>query len=712
MFENDTYMNIYTVAYKLCTQRAPYNFSEQLYRKHGEVIRTYLVTKAIPKLRGNHGTYLLETFVAQWELHKILNKWMNKFLVYLDRFHCTHHNLPQLLDAGNNAFREVVFDEISSDVTAAMLELISKERGGESVDTELLKKVVEVYKVSRPNLAAYESAFEVRFLQESSIYYQTKAQDWIQSDSTPMYLIKVENAIKAERARVASYLVPSTEAKVEVVLVNEMLKEQETTLLEKEGSGVKALLRDDKKDDLARIFRMFEKIPNGLQPIAVIVKDHIQGEGQTILDKRAQKISEAEGKEGPLDSWFVQALLDLHDKYRALVQEQFNGDPQFQKALKYAFEHVCNSDIGKYSVAELLGMYADSVLKSGGEEKLSEAQIEDVLEKICQLFSFLAEKDVFADVYRTALSKRLLNQRSASEDAERSMIAKLKLRCGAQFTAKIEGMLTDLLLGRDLSKKFSTHLENMSTSDRPPIENFSVEVLTTGHWPTFKNVEPTLPPVFSRCVQVYQKFYETVTDHRKLTWLNTQGTASVKATFKPSSIIELQLSTLQAIALQIFNEIQPNMDPWITFEQLNERLGKDQDVTKRVAHSLSCQKGLNILIKEPPEARKIEITDKFRANADFTSKMRKLRIPMASLEETHNPQRVEEDRGMAIEAAIVRIMKARKRLNFTTLVAEVIQQLVHFKPQPKVVKKKIELLLDREYLARDETDPNFYKYVA
>ena len=56
---------------------------------------------------------------------------------------------------------------------------------------------------------------------------------------------------------------------------------------------------------------------------------------------------------------------------------------------------------------------------------------------------------MFALHYRNQLSKRLLNQRSASGDAERSMISKLKLRCGAQFTGKMEGMLADLQVGAD-----------------------------------------------------------------------------------------------------------------------------------------------------------------------------------------------------------------------------------------------------------------------
>jgi Cullin protein neddylation domain len=69
--------------------------------------------------------------------------------------------------------------------------------------------------------------------------------------------------------------------------------------------------------------------------------------------------------------------------------------------------------------------------------------------------------------------------------------------------------------------------------------------------------------------------------------------------------------------------------------------------------------------------------------------MRKIRIPMASLEESHNVKRVEEDRTIAIEAAIVRIMKARKTLAHQQLVAEVLTQLVFFRPDPKVLRSPL-----------------------
>jgi cullin 1 len=55
------------------------------------------------------------------------------------------------------------------------------------------------------------------------------------------------------------------------------------------------------------------------------------------------------------------------------------------------------------------------------------------------------------------LARRLLNQRSSSDDMERLMISKLKSKCGAQFTAKMEGMLNDLSIGSEHAAAFEKY---------------------------------------------------------------------------------------------------------------------------------------------------------------------------------------------------------------------------------------------------------------
>lgn len=85
---------------------------------------------------------------------------------------------------------------------------------------------------------------------------------------------------------------------------------------------------------------------------------------------------------------------------------------------------------------------------------------------------------------------------------------------------------------------------------------------------------------------------------------------------------------------------------------------------------------------------------------------------MSSLDASHDKKRVKEDRSIAIEAAIVRIMKARKTLAHQQLVTEVLAQLAFFKPDPKLVKRRISALIDREYLERDQEQSNIYHYLA
>jgi len=61
---------------------------------------------------------------------------------------------------------------------------------------------------------------------------------------------------------------------------------------------------------------------------------------------------------------------------------------------------------------------------------MSEQEIENVLDKSMVLFRFLQEKDVFERYYKQHLAKRLLLNKSVSDDSEKNMISKLKVQFG------------------------------------------------------------------------------------------------------------------------------------------------------------------------------------------------------------------------------------------------------------------------------------------
>lgn len=90
--------------------------------------------------------------------------------------------------------------------------------------------------------------------------------------------------------------------------------------------------------------------------------------------------------------------------------------------------------------------------------------MEVILDKTISLFRFIAEKDVFERYYKAHLAKRLLHNRSVSDDAERGMLAKLKVECGFQFTVKLEGMFHDMKLSADTMEVYRDHLSRTTVN--------------------------------------------------------------------------------------------------------------------------------------------------------------------------------------------------------------------------------------------------------
>ena len=61
----------------------------------------------------------------------------------------------------------------------------------------------------------------------------------------------------------------------------------------------------------------------------------------------------------------------------------------------------------------------------------------------------------------------------------------------------------------------------------------------------------------------------------------------------------------------------------------------------------------------------------------------------------------------------MRIMKSRKEMEHNALIAEVTTQLTsRFVPHPNVIKKRIESLIERDFLERDKGNWRKYKYLA
>jgi len=175
---------------------------------------------------------------------------------------------------------------------------------------------------------------------------------------------------------------------------------------------------------------------------------------------------------------------------------------------------------------------------------------------------------------------------------------------------------------------------------------------------------------------------------------------------------ELNVTTISMAILMLFN----NTDT-LTYKEMLDVLEINEVELKKNLQSLACGK-YKILLKSP-KGREIEENDVLSFNSAFTAPLTRLKVQMVASrpeneqESLETQEKVEEDRKHQIEACVVRIMKSRKKLDHNNLVAEVTKQLsARFNPNPAVIKKRIENLIDREYLERSKEDIRVYNYLA
>ncbi|KAF3976014.1 hypothetical protein CMV_000761 [Castanea mollissima] len=698
-------MMLYTTVYNMCNQHPRPDNSEKVYKKYQEVFEEYIIPKVLPSIKEKHGEIMLMELVKRWVNHKIMIRWLSRFFEYLSRSYLVKKlDFSSLEELGVKHFRNLVYLEVGRNAIDVVITLINKEREGQQIDRGLLKNVSDFFiEIGSVCINCYEMDFEALMLQDTSEYYSRKASKWIVEDSCPDYMLKAEECLKRERDRVFHYMHPSTEKKLVEKVQHELLMVKSKQLLEKECSGFCALLREEKVEDLSRMYRLYHEIPQGLENIASIYKEHITGEG-TALVKEAEDAATNQdaSKVGVQEQVLIRKITKLLDKYVAQVNDLFSNHSLFNKALKEAFEVFCNKTVAGRSSAELLAASCDNILHKGGNE--SDEDIEETLEKVVKLLAFIYDKDLFAEFYRKKLARRLLFDRGANEDHEKSILSKMKQQCGGLFTSKMEGMVTDIILAREYQTKSVEYLR--SNSNANPGIDFSVTVLTSGFWPTYKSFNLSLPTEMAKCVQVFKDFYDTQTKHRRLTWIYSLGTCNINAKFETKTI-ELIVSTYQAAALVLFNSSDR-----LSFSEIRTQLNLTDDDLVRLLHSLSCAKYK--ILKKDPNTKTISPTDNFEFNYKFTDRMRRIKIPVPPVDERKKViEAVDKDRRYTIDAAIVRIMKSRKVLELQKLVIECVEQLSNmFKPDIKLIKKRIEDLITRDFLERDQDNPSMFKYLA
>ena len=661
-------------------------------------------------------TSQLEAIGKHWDRYCAQLHLIRHIFLYLDRTYLLQRSLHRsIFDMGLSFFRQHLEDSygvVQTTIVQGILCSIDAERQGDAVDRALLKNLVRMLAL----LSLYDSVFMPLFLERARVFYAEEAARQVVSVSLGEYLVYVERRIKEESGRCDAVLeaitrlplVQTVEGCVIEPHIGAMLggtggSDGPAPMQTDDAAGDKAsgsqtsdfakLMDGGHHEDLKRMYDVFGRV-KAHKALCAAFKSHLKVVGTRI-------VSDPE-KDGEM----IQSVISLKAQMDAILNQCFN-DIMFRDAVKDGFGYFIN--IRSNRPAELLAKHMDSVLKGGGKNKYTEDDVEAALDSCLALFRFISGKDAFEAFYKKDLAKRLLFNRSFSMDTEKSAISRLKAECGAHFTSKLEGMFTDSDLSKDIMSSFRGSQEAQDElAVVCPGTDIGVQVLTSGLWPTYPLMECNFLPNLADGLEVFRKHYLKKYTGRKLVWLHSLGTCVMKVQFN-SGAKELALSFFQAAVLMAFEETDS-----LSFKDILAATGIEDSELRRTLQSLACGRE-RVLLKEP-KGKEIEDEDVLSFNADYTSKQYRVKINAIQMKETADDSKktnemVMQDRQHQIDAAVVRIMKTRKTLSHKLLMAELMTQL-RFPVTATDLKKRVDSLIEREYMERCENDASVYNYVA
>ena len=735
--END--MGFHMIIYNFVTQWGNGDTeAEDLYNNFNKIIEG-LATEFKNQIHEKTSSEILEALIERAKRMDILINFLTKTFSFLDFYFSKFRKCPNLFASALSIYRKVLFEPFKEEVTIEVNKLLKEDREGKHEHRNIIKKILSIMKtmdLNNPKIVKEKDAsiwiedtapkevnneekkeqekisiqnfwFE-KFKQDTEQFVVNKAKKDIQNRSTPEYVLIELKFIDEETERQNELINEIFWGGINEIIFREIIGKYMVELVDMD-TGVKNMLENNKYGELTDLYNLFKYYEPSLHEISRIFKQYIEARGNAL--RQNQELYRDPKK-------IVPKLVDLLKEINVLVLQCFKNNSILQKAKNKAFGNFMNSDY--YS--KQLANYLDYCMRAGFKGKSPE-YVDNTLNDIIALFKNLNTKYIFQQITEKRMSERLIKDSTLSINYEKNFISKLKQESDISLVSKMSGMMSDL----DTNKNETVAYRNSPSKGEPNGIKFSVQVISNNAWEVGnKNIlEIKLPPLFSSCIEDFEKYYLKKYPEQKLIW--HLGFSKVEIQYLYLKNKNLSISTLPQILILL--ELEKS-EP-LSIKQLSEKFGCPTELIENSIEGLifnpsfnqKCEKNKGVIISTTTQKSEFNDTDEFKINPDFKSIKQKFNtIPMPKKkseqqlndEEKASKREYERYEGYLIQSNLIRIMKSRigQVTTHNWLVSEAIKQIDRLKAQPQQIKENIEKLIEKNCIKRDEKNKGCYEYVA
>ena len=415
---------------------------------------------------------------------------------------------------------------------------------------------------------------------------------------------------------------------------------------------------------------------------------------------------------------YVESLCELKQKCSFFIKESMYNNEKVEHIVKNLFEKVVNQN--RQFLFSFVKLVHDEIKLN--QKLRSNAKIKDFLDKFFTIFKLINDKDLFENEYRKCLSKRLIRNASMIKEMEVDFYRIMKKESGSSYVKKIENMMHDIFNSQTINFDFS--LNNKKNNINLGLD-FYIKVVSQDNWPLEKhlilnfsseqnkNKELTnasynikgLPESISKCIKEFTSFYYGKFTNRFISFVPELSWAElfVRLNSKTYTFI---VSTQQLILLMLYNSKKE-----YEIEKIKELTDFTDD--KLIETYLPLIKNNVLLLKN----------NKLSLNISFISKESKMNLNYKCKDKTKAKEEdkkdkevshfILEDRKYQIDASIIHVLKKYRKLSFDDLKNKVTLEVKnYFIPEITLLKQRLDNLIDRNFIERDQNNLDTYIYIA
>lgn len=325
-------------------------------------------------------------------------------------------------------------------VLSGICTLVTYDRDRVScADSDLLKKAIAMTHV----LGIYSNDCEPRLVEDSGVYFQRWSSPQVNAQNVADYLNDCQHLIDREIKRCDSFgFDHSTKHKILRLLDDIAIEGKKTDLTKIDHLSI--LIEQNQVEALRQLYVLLKR-KHLHESLKIPFESYIVKEGSAIVFDETQ------------ENDMVIRLLEFKKKLDNICVISFENHHALCHSVREAFgvfinktkKTKANWGTDNSKPGEMIAKYVDMILRGGVKaiqaalasiEVPTTSQHEDAegsgmdedavlakqLDQVLDMFRFVHGKAVFEAFYKRDLARRLLMARSASADAEKSMLTRLK----------------------------------------------------------------------------------------------------------------------------------------------------------------------------------------------------------------------------------------------------------------------------------------------